>query len=116
MWDHQTHARPSRGAPLVRTSPLGSLACSEPQAWGSSLLSVASIDLCGLQSPMCNLGAFHLLFRTAGMKCTNMRWLLSTLPFPLAETRPETSNKVQSLSDELQGAKLGVHFSFWGQA
>ena len=50
------------------------------------------------------------------MKCTNMRWLLSTLPFPLAETRPKMSYKVQSLSDELQGAKLGVHFSFWGQA
>lgn len=66
--------------------------------------------------PYVTWGAFRLLFRTAGMKCTNMRWLLSTLPFPLAEIRSKTSDKVQSLSDELQGAKLGVHFSFWGQA
>ena len=31
------------------------------------------------------------------MKCTNMGWLLSTLPFPLAETWLETSYMVQSL-------------------
>lgn len=63
----------------------------------SVLQALTSVDF---SLPCVTWGAFHLLFRTAGMKCTNMHWLLSTLPFPLAETRPETSFKVQNLSDE----------------
>lgn len=47
--------------------------------------------------PWVTWGAFHLLFRTFGMKCTKMGWLLSTLPFLLAETRLEMSYMVQSL-------------------
>ena len=97
MWGHQTHARPSRGAPLVRSYPLGSLACSEPQAWGSSLLSVASSDLCGLQSPMCNLGSIP----PALQDCWNEmhKHALAALHTPFPSGR-------DSARDELQGAKL----------
>ena len=66
---------------------LGFSSCSAWQAYG----------LCDFSLPCVTQGAFHLLFRTAGMKYRNTGWLSSTLPFPLTETCLGASYKAESL-------------------
>lgn len=98
--------------PAVRSYSFGAWPARNPRLGVHSYSvwpALASVDF---SLPCVTQGAFHLLFRTFGMKCTNMGWLLSTLPFPLAETRLETSYMVQSsVFISLSGDTLRVRWA-----
>ena len=96
------------GSPSTCTSFLGGACCRQLLLWKPALLWTPDLGLAPARHgkrmasavfslPRVTQGAFHLLFRTVGMKYRNTGWLPSTLPFPLTETSLGASYKAESL-------------------
>lgn len=96
------------GSPSTCASFLGGACCQQLLLWKPALLWTPDLGLAPARHGKCTAsvdfsvpcvtqGAFHLLFRTAGMKYRNTGWLSSTLPFPLTETCLGASYKAESL-------------------